>query len=171
MKKLIIIIFLSFGVGTITLAQVTKKKSVSGTKTQSKNTTRLSSTGNYPAKSNIKISLADHYTTSDPVRTFNTGPVSFVPNISSPATFGLPKSAYGFANGHFSLFSTGSTSSGGNTGNGLVGTGSSPGSFGGGALGLNGKSPYAGFAMWGNARGLWITRGDSAVRRPSGKRN
>lgn len=78
----------------------------------------------------------------------------------------MPKRAYGFANGHLLLSTTSATTSGTITGSGSVGTGSSMGSLGtnGPAMELNGKSPYAGSAMWGNARNLWISRGDSGVR-------
>jgi hypothetical protein len=82
--------------------------------------------------------------------------------VISPAISGLPKGTFGFANGHIRFYSTGSTSAGGITGSGSVGAGSSPGSIGTDATAIlvNGKSPYAGPAMWGTA----ITSGDISPR-------
>lgn len=76
--------------------------------------------------------------------------------ISASGIVGMPKRAYGFANGHILLRSTTVTTSGTSTGMPTVGTGSSLGTIGsaGPFIGMNGKSPYAGSAMWGNARGL-----------------
>ena len=85
--------------------------------------------------------------------------------IGSSGVPGMPKRAYGFANGRLMLHNSTGTSSGTITGSGLVGTGSSQGNIGstGPSLGVNGKSPYGGSAMWGNARNLWI-RPDSSLR-------
>jgi hypothetical protein len=135
--------------------------------------TYLSASDNYSAKSNINsISAGNTYTIADPtLRALNARANGSDISISKSGIVGMPKRAYGFANGHLTLYSTGATSSGTITGNGAVGTGSSLGSIGssGPAIGLNGKSPYAGSTMWGNARGLQVTRGDSAVRVGRGK--
>lgn len=79
---------------------------------------------------------------------------------------GMSKHAYGFAKGHISLMSTGSTTFGTQTGSGAVGTGTSLGTFGsvGPAPNANGKSPYAGINMWGNAMNMTILNGDSLSR-------
>ncbi|HWJ28402.1 MAG TPA: hypothetical protein VNS32_17785 [Flavisolibacter sp.] len=74
-------------------------------------------------------------------------------HISSSGIVGMPKSAYGFANGHLFLRSTGATSIGTVTGTGSVGTGTTPGSVGtnGSVIGVNGKNPNAGNSIWGTA--------------------
>jgi hypothetical protein len=78
--------------------------------------------------------------------------------VSKSGIVGMPKRAYGFANGHILLHSTVATSSGSTSGTSSVGTGSSISGMGrsGSFIGMNGKSPDAGQAMWGNARGLVI---------------
>jgi hypothetical protein len=119
------------------------------------------SSGNYAAKS------PSAYRISDPtINALNAKANGADVRISKSGIVGMPKRAYGFANGHLLLSTTSATSSGTITGSGSVGTGSSLGSLGtnGPAMELNGKSPYAGATMWGNARNLWISRGDSAVR-------
>ena len=79
---------------------------------------------------------------------------------------GVPRGANGFSNGRLLLRPTSATTFGSIQGNSLVGTGSSLGTPGsnGPFMGVNGKSPYAGWSMWGNARNLPVWRGDSAVR-------
>lgn len=130
------------------------------------NTIILRSATSYPAKSNFTAIRA--YNINDPLlKAFNEKAKGTPIKISNSGIAGMPKRAYGFGNGRLTFYTTGATSSGTATGSGLVGTGSSLGSIGvsGSRVGLNGKSPYAGSSMWGNARGLLITRGDSAVRR------
>jgi hypothetical protein len=121
----------------------------------------LESSSSYPAKASANYTIADP--TINALRAKANGADV---KISNSGIVGMPKRAYGFANGHLVLYTNSATSSGTITGSGAVGTGSSPGSLGtnGPAMALNGKSPYAGSAMWGNARNLWISRGDSAVR-------
>ena len=81
--------------------------------------------------------------------------------VSNSGIIGMPKRAYGFANGHILLRSTVATSSGSTGGTSSVGTGGSLSGMGssGAFIGMNGKSPYAGQSMWGNARGLDIHSG------------
>lgn len=64
---------------------------------------------------------------------------------------GVGRGTYGVANGRILLRPNGATTSGGITGSGAVGTGSTPGGVGthGVSLGVNGKNPYAGPAIWG----------------------
>jgi hypothetical protein len=71
--------------------------------------------------------------------------------IGTTGIVGAPKGTYGFANGHILFYTTTSTSIGGVTGSGAVGTGSNPGNFGSGGQvnGVNGKSPFAGPGMYG----------------------
>ena len=81
--------------------------------------------------------------------------------VSNSGIVGMPKRAYGFANGHILLRSTVATSSGSTGGNSSVGTGGSISGMGssGGFIGMNGKSPDAGQSIWGSARGLTIYPG------------
>ncbi len=77
------------------------------------------------------------------------------PPVKNVELLGMPKGAYGFANGKLRVFPVSTTSHGGLTGMGTVATGSSTGTM--GSIGLshaNGKSTYAGNGMWGNALGL-----------------
>lgn len=79
-------------------------------------------------------------------------------SLGKSGIVGMPKRAYGFANGHISLMSNGSTTSGTQTGSGSVGTGSSTGTFGsvGPSINVNGKSSNAGINMWGNAMNMMM---------------
>jgi hypothetical protein len=79
--------------------------------------------------------------------------------ISNSGIVGMSKRAYGFANGHILLHSTVATSSGSTGGSASVGTGGSLSGVGssGSFIGMNGKSPYAGQAMWGNAYGMDVS--------------
>jgi DNA-binding transcriptional regulator of glucitol operon len=72
-------------------------------------------------------------------------------NIEFKDLMGVGRGTYGVANGRIMLRPTGSTTSGGITGSGAVGTGSSPGAFGihGIVTTVNGKNPYSGPGMWG----------------------
>jgi hypothetical protein len=133
-----------------------------------KNSASLSATSSYNAKqTSNSTSKTNAYTISDPtVLTLNARANGANTPVSKSGIVGMPKRAYGFRNGHVLLYSTGATSSGTITGTGVVGTGSSLGNIGsyGSAIGLNGKSPYAGSTMWGNATGMQIPHADSAVR-------
>jgi len=79
-------------------------------------------------------------------------------SIGTSGIVGVPKRAFGFANGRILLRNTSSTSSGTSTGTPSVGTGNNLGTIGasGAAIGLNGKSPDAGSTMWGNARNIMV---------------
>ena len=160
MKKIVFSLLVLLTMLQMADAQSSKKHAYKKPAVQ-KTSTQLTSTTSHTAKS--QISIADHYTIKGPVHSFSADS-PYVPRIPNPATYGVPKSAYGFANGHIMLNTSGAISSGGITGNGSVGTGSSPGGVGNRSYGINGKSPYAGFSMWGNARGLTLYRGDSSVR-------
>jgi len=137
--------------------------------TSASNTHTLNSVGNYAAKSNTNSLsvLKNNYAVSDPILTTlsaraNGANVRF----NNSGIVGMPKSAYGFANGHISLKTTGAVTSGTETGSGGVSTGTSLATFGsiGAPMNVNGKSPYAGISMWGNAMNMHITGGDSTVR-------
>ena len=177
MKKIIFcggILFLS----SITVqSQITQKKSPgkattknSHNKTQKhilpdkSSTIILSSTNKYNAKANTASDVSN-LTISDPIITSLMARANGAgPKINKSGIVGMPKSAYGFANGHITLITTGATTSGTQTGSGVVGTGTSLGTFGsvGPALEVNGKSPYAGINMWGNAMNLHLLKTDSA---------
>lgn len=127
------------------------KTQTSSAKTGVPATTNLLQTGQYNAKlkGNTSMPLAP-YTISDPtVRTLNLrangAPVAW----DSKEVMGVPKIVYGLANGQILFRSRGATTSGTSMGSGTVGTGSSTGPVGmhGLALGVNGKSPYAGPIM------------------------
>jgi hypothetical protein len=135
--------------------RIQKKDSLPGTPVM------VTSVSSYQAKSFLPSNIS--YTINDPLlKAFNEG----AGGAGLYRLTGMPKRAYGFSNGRLVLFSSGSTSTGGTTGNGSVGTGSGMGAIGatGARMGINGKSPYAGLSMWGNARNMLITHGDSAVR-------
>lgn len=138
-------------------------------KTESRaDTLTLTSMGNYPAKVNLNSSLnANRYMVSDPILTaLNARANGANIMVNKSGIVGMPKRAYGFANGHLLLTTTGATTSGTQTGSGAVGTGSSLGTFGsnGAAMQVNGKSPYAGINMWGNAFNLTPFKIDSSER-------
>jgi hypothetical protein len=175
MKKIWIVLMV-FGLAGTTAAQtkgnktvkknITKKKAATARKINKTNNEviSLTSTGSYPAKTSTKT----RYSVSDPfINILNARARGVEPDVKNVQLFGMPKGAYGFANGRLRVFPTGTTSSGTITGMGAVATGSSPGAIGSTGLGMgaNGKSPYAGTAMWGNARGLLVTKGDSSLRR------
>jgi hypothetical protein len=153
-----------------------KSKTVSANKrAASANTLTLNSIGNYPAKTNTNrlSSPTTTYTLSDPILTTLSARANGA-NIrfNNSGIVGMPKSAYGFANGHLSLKTTGAVTSGTETGSGGVGTGTSLATFGsiGAPMNVNGKSPHAGINMWGNAMNMHITSRDSTARiTPTGK--
>lgn len=153
--------------------QSVHNKPVSSNKTSnpkpdsSPNATMLNTTVSYPAKANSLPVLKNNYTIADPILTTlhaRAGGANIQFNKSG--IVGMPKSAYGFANGHLSLNTTGAVTSGTQTGSGAVGTGTSLATFGsvGSPMNVNGKSPYAGLNMWGNAMNMKILRRDSSVR-------
>jgi len=129
----------------------------------------LTSTTNYSAKA-IKSVLSSPqtvYTVPDPIlRKRDQRARGANIRFNNSGIVGMPKRAYGFANGHISLATTGAVTSGTQTGSGAVGTGTSLATFGriGPSMNVNGKSAYAGINMWGNARNMMITGIDSSVR-------
>lgn len=122
-----------------------------------------------PAKANTNTLsvLKNNYTVTDPILTTldaraNGANIRF----NKSGIVGMPKRAYGFANGHILFNTTGAVTSGTQTGSGAVGTGTSLATFGsiGAPMNVNGKSPYAGINMWGNAMNMQMIRRDSSVR-------
>lgn len=118
----------------------------------SDNTTVLSSIGNYNAYGSADAP-SGHLRISDPtIRTLNERAFSrTTPEINGSGIIGMPKLAYGVANGHILFRSTDAPTSGTGTGSGSVGTGTNVGPVGtaGQAIGVNGKNPYAGTGIYG----------------------
>jgi len=182
MKKMMICALMMAWATVALQAQTTRKKT---TTRKTSTTTRTASssakaqpvlsavsTGNYAARASAPA--AGQLTISDPtINALNARANGSDVRISNSGIVGMPKRAYGFAGGRLMLNASGSTTSGTMTGSGAVGTGSSLGTIGsnGPAIGLNGKSPYAGSTMWGNARGMTLRYGDSAIRGANGRRN
>jgi hypothetical protein len=111
----------------------------------------LTSTSNNKAYSSI-LNQNNQYQIVDPtIRALNDKANGGDVKISSSGIVGMPKGTYGFAKGHVTFYTAGSTSSGTITGSGSVGTGSTPGSLGtnGSVPDVNGKNPYAGSSIWG----------------------
>jgi hypothetical protein len=132
----------------------------------SASTTTLASESSYAARAGLSYATADSASQNlfiaDPVISALNAKARGQSTVPSLQIVGLHKNAYGFAHGRLRLTPTGSTSSGGTTGLGGVATGNGLGAVGSspGMPGVNGKSPDAGSAMWGNARNL-IIRTDS----------
>ena len=118
---------------------------------QTSPTYTLTNTTNNKAYSSV-LSQNNQYQIADPtVRALNEKAIGGDVKISSSGIVGMPKGTYGFAKGHVTFYTAGSTSSGTITGSGSVGTGSTPGSLGtnGSVPDVNGKNPYAGSSIWG----------------------
>jgi hypothetical protein len=135
--------------------------------TDTSNIVTLNTTVSYPAKANILSVQRNNYTIADPILTTLDKRANGV-NIrfNNSGIVGMPKRAYGFANGHITFSTSGSVTFGTQTGSGAVGTGTSLGTFGsmGTSMNVNGKSHNAGINMWGNAMNMMITPRDSSVR-------
>lgn len=131
-------------------------------------TATLNSTGSYAAKQSLMRSAATtRFTIGDTLlKTLDARANGADIRFNKSGIVGMPKRAYGFADGRLLLRSTDATTFGTQTGSGAVGTGTSLGTFGsnGPAMSVNGKSPYAGINMWGNARNMNIAPNDSTVR-------
>lgn len=148
---------------------VSKNKAADKTTANAGNMVTLNTNTSYPAKTNRSILFSPQttYTITDPILTTldkraNGANIPF----NKSGIVGMPKRAYGFANGRIVLTTTGAVTSGTQTGSGAVGTGTSLATFGsiGAPMNVNGKSPYAGINMWGNAMNMTIINRDSSVR-------
>lgn len=140
-----------------------KKKSPS---TKSSPTVILNTISSHPAKANTNTLSASQkkYAIADPILTsLNARAIGENIQFNKSAIVGMPKHAYGFANGHITLHTTGAVTAGTETGSGGVGTGSSLATYGsiGAPMNVNGKSPFAGINMWGNALNMIIAKTDS----------
>jgi hypothetical protein len=118
----------------------------------------LVSTNAYAAKANSAMTVRTYYSriTDPTVLALIERARGNEVFVSSSGIVGMPKRAYGFANGAILFRSTVATSSGSTGGNSSVGCGGSISGIGSGGsfIGLNGKSPYAGLGMWGTSQGL-----------------
>jgi hypothetical protein len=109
---------------------------------------------------------------SDPlINWFNSRANNINTNQQGWSVFGMPKLSYGIAHGHIIFQPTAAPTSGTFTGSGSVGSGSTMGSVGThqAAIGVNGKNPYAGPAMYGIRVGTDIQDVNSATK-SSGKK-
>jgi hypothetical protein len=99
---------------------------------------------------------------SDPtIRWFNNR-ANDIKADNGSSVIGMPKLSYGIAHGHLIFHPTAATSSGLSTGSGSVGTGSSIGNVGmsESGIGVNGRNPYAGNAIYGTRtqNELWLRK-------------
>lgn len=109
-----------------------------------------------------------NYTIADPtIQTFNTRVFTNTIPDNEKAIIGIPKIQTGVGHGRILFYPTASATSGTNTGSGTVGTGSSLGNVGtnGAGMGVNGKNPYAGPAIYGT-RVISDLRPTSALAKP-----
>ena len=152
-----------------THAKTASAKETASNSNNSPSTVTLNTTGSYSAKTNATAlpSLNNNYMITDPIlATLNARANGANIQFNKSGIVGMPKRAYGFANGHITLATTGAVTSGTQTGSGAVSTGSSLATFGsiGAPMNVNGKSSYAGINMWGNAMNMEILRTDSSMR-------
>jgi hypothetical protein len=162
MKKAILLIMVVFSVLCVhaqTGSKPMKKKAVTP-KPSTVETTRhketiqqesvsLNAVSNNQAHANTDMSS---FTISDPtIRALNQRAAGYDVPLGPSGILGMPKRKYGFASGKLLLRSTTAPSSGTNYGSGAVGTGTSIMGVGTGegAIGVNGKNPYAGPWLWG----------------------
>lgn len=109
--------------------------------------TTISTNEAYDSASTRRFSIAD-----PTINALNEQAAGNTRLVSPSGVVGMPKRAYGFSNGRILLRPTTAPSSGTMYGSGAVGTGTTILGIGAGenALGVNGKSPYAGPYLWGS---------------------
>ncbi len=165
MKRIsMLILVMLIGFAHVSLAQTSRKvnkqqtvmkKAVAKKKTGQRNdaggeTVVLTSTGTnraYGAAPARRFSIAD-----PTINVLNQRAGGNNVPVSGSGIIGMPKGAYGFANGKILLRNTTAPSSGTMYGSGAVGTGTTIIGVGTGenAIGVNGKNPYAGPWLWGS---------------------
>lgn len=132
-------------------AKSVAKKTTIKTKNNKQNTVQLTSESTNAARVNTNTTTS--FKIADPVTRSVMGTTNMISihSYNNSPIVGVPKRAYGFANGHITLKPNSATSSGTINGSGSVGTGSFPGSVGTGSMvpGVNGKNQYAGVDIWG----------------------
>jgi|GEM_PF-1033279 len=170
MKQFIILLSIYLLSANTGDAQTRKKNAAAKTQQQTKSTitkktdstAQLKNTNSYNAKAPALPSstfgwrgtpvLGDNKSIADPVlRTLNNRANGATVDIDFREFMQIGRGTYGLKHGHILLRPNGSTTSGGITGSGTVGTGSSLGNVGvhGTAIGVNGKNTYSGPGMWG----------------------
>lgn len=137
-------------------AQTKASKNKNAQRTTAKKTTvnrdtvrvSLVNTARYDAR-------AGRYRISDPtINRMNQRAAGYDLPLGASGIAGMPRGSYGFANGKILLRNTTATTPGTGYGSGGVGTGTAlqgPGTSE-AAVGVNGKSPYAGPWLWGDRR-------------------
>jgi hypothetical protein len=129
-----------------------KLNSTNPVTTQHGNTTVLSSTGTYNALGSSTTGTGQLMISDPTIRTFNRrASSSFHTDVPGSGIIGMPKLAYGVANGQLIFRSTVAPALGTSTGSGAVGTGTNVGAVGtgGNVMGVNGKNAYAGPGIYG----------------------
>jgi len=152
---------------------VNLKKTITNSSTTSSTSFSAVSTSSYSAKSDSAEGKSNFSIADPTIRALNLNANGGDVRISNSGIVGMPKRAYGFANGHIYFSNRTATSSGTITGSGVVGTGSTMGSIGsyGPYLNINGKSPYAGSNMWGNAQRMILSNPDANIRQATTKQD
>lgn len=154
-KSLFLLWFSCAGLTTITLAQsktVPKATIQQSLKKQSEAEVSTATTSFVSTGVNQAFAGGSNLYIADPtIRTLNQRAAGSKLSIGSSGIVGMPKRAYGFANGKILLRSTTAPSSGTVYGSGSVGTGTSISGLGTSenVPGVNGKSPYASSSLWG----------------------
>jgi hypothetical protein len=163
-KVLILIIAAAIGYAPDAGAQSGKKRSkqapanknsISQKQSQNQGTGNSAAVSLTSAESNQARGNAPeaHLSISDPtINALNHRAAGGNVPISRSGIVGMPKRAYGFANGKILLRNTTATTPGTQFGSGAVGTGTTILGLGAGenAIGVNGKNPYAGPSLWGS---------------------
>ena len=136
-----------------TVAQkTTLKKKSNYNNIQPRLSNTMTSTGTYNAYGNSRLGSGQFIIADPTVRMLNERAATGNSlQIEGSGILGVPKIAYGIANGHIIFRTSGAPTFGTWTGSGAVGTGSNPGPIGtnGNAIGVNGKNPYAGPGIYG----------------------
>jgi hypothetical protein len=150
-------LFVSIGVSAQTIHKSYKKAVAK--RSHAKTTIRRSDTSDAVILSSSSTanalsgtSASNQFTITDPVTNILNAKANGAQiDVGKSGIMGMPKRAFGFANGHLTLKPNSSTTSGTINGDGSVGTGSFAGSAGTGSMvpGVNGKNPYAGVDIWG----------------------
>ncbi len=162
MKRVIFLLVLMIGVAQWADAQPVKKKTKAAASKQKTAANKETRSGTKPEDNTVTLTAAGEnqayattparrFSIADPtINALNQQAAGSSTIVSPSGVVGMPKRAYGFANGKILLRPTTAPSSGTIYGSGSVGTGSTIMGVGAGenALGVNGKSPNAGPWLW-----------------------
>jgi hypothetical protein len=164
MNRILFLLVLMMGVTQLTNAQMGKKKAKptaakhkiiaeKQTQQEAKTTEQTVSLVANSENNAYGTAPARRFSIADPtINALNQQAAGNTRIVSPSGVVGMPKRAYGFANGKILLRPTTAPSSGTVYGSGSVGTGTTIMGVGAGenALGVNGKNPYAGPSLWGS---------------------